>query len=84
MEPSSIGVLITAVSGALLGGAGLVRSRRSDQRDEIADLWTENRQLRGELRELRTEVAGLRREVESCQSEKSDLARQLAAMRGGP
>lgn len=82
MDPSAVAVLITAAVGAITGGTGLLQSRRSDQRGEIASLWEENRKLRGDLENLDGQVSKLRSDVERCQSEKTDLAQQLALLKG--
>lgn len=83
MDPTAVAVLLTAAVGAVTGGAGLLSSRRSDQREEIAGLWEENRKLRGDLDMLDSQVSKLRSDVARCQSEKSEMALELAILKAG-
>jgi hypothetical protein len=72
--------LASAGGAIVIGAAGLWRSRKTDQRDEIADLWTENRALKADVRALWDDVTTLRQEVASCNAEKTFMAERIAEL----
>lgn len=67
------GQVIAVVTGALLALAAFIRSRsteeRSATREEVGDLWAENRDLRTENRTFREEIRKLWAELGAMRQE---------------
>lgn len=80
---AAIAALVTAVAGLLASGYGVWRGVKSDRRDEIAELRTENRQLRDDVDRLYGRVNAMRQHIERCEEAKARLERQLADVIGG-
>lgn len=91
MDLSGLAVFVTAVSGLVLGAAGLYQARRRDttaSETMAKDVATKAADsavgaLQTALDFLKVEVEDLRERVNRCENEKRELRSELAILKGG-